>query len=151
MKSLITDVIFKKETEGKFGKQFQFEVQYDGKRAYYTSKYKDQKNFIKGQECEFTEEEKTFVNKEGKEIKYRVIKPPMKQRGSNFGKALTKEQSRYSGFSESYVKDLLACGLLKPELTSVEEEHNDIVIMTWKRRSFEIFEHMVELDKQLEQ
>jgi len=56
MKALITEVIFKKETDGKFGKQFQFEVQYDGKKAYYTSKYKDQKNFVKGQECEFTEE-----------------------------------------------------------------------------------------------
>ena len=75
----------------------------------------------------------------------------MKQRGSNFGKALTKEQSRYSGFSESYVKDLLACGLIKPEFTTEDEEHNDVVIMTWKKRGFEIFEHLVELDKQLEQ
>lgn len=151
MKALITDVIFKKEKDGKYGKEFQFEVQYDGKRAYYTSKYKDQKNFIKGQECEFTEEEKIFVNKEGKEVKYKVVKPPMKQRGSNFGKALTKEQSRYSGFSASYTKDLLANGLLKPEITTEDEEHNDIIILTWKKRSFEIFEHMVEIDKLLEQ
>ena len=83
------------------------------KRAVYSSKYKDQKNFVKGQEAEFTEEQKTFVNQEGKSIVYNVIKPPQKQKNSNFGKALTREQSRYSGFSESYVKDLLACGLLK--------------------------------------
>ena len=150
MKALITDVIFKTETEGKFGKQFKFEIHYNGGKALYTSKHKDQKNFVKDQECEFTEEEKIFVNKEGKEIKYKVVKPPMKQRGSNFGKALTKEQSRYSGFSESYVKDLLACGLLKPELTDQDEEFNDVVIMTWKKRSYEIFEHMVELDAHLE-
>ena len=151
MKALITDVIFKKEKETKFGTMFQFEVRYDGKRAVYSSKYKDQKNFVKGQEAEFTEEQKTFVNQEGKSIVYNVIKPPQKQKNSNFGKALTREQSRYSGFSASYTKDLLANGLLKPEITPEDEEHNDIIILTWKKRSFEIFEHMVEIDKLLEQ
>lgn len=150
MKATIKDVIYKKEYESKFGPMHQFEVHYNDKKASYSSKSRDQKHFVKGQEAEFIEEQKTFVNREGKTTPYLVVKIPQQQRESNFGKALKKEQSRYSGFSESYVKDLLACGLIKPELTEKEEEHNDIVILTWKKRSFEIFEHMVELDKMLE-
>ena len=149
MKATITDVIYKKEYESKFGTMHQFEIHYDGKRASYSSKSKDQKHFVKGQETEFIEEQKTYV-KDGRESKYLVVKIPQQQRESNFGKALKKEQSRYSGFSESYVKDLLSSGLLKPEITDADEAHNDIVIITWKKRSFEIFEHMVELDKMLE-
>lgn len=150
MKAIITDIIYKKEYESKFGTMYQFEIHYDGKRASYSSKSKDQKHFVKGQESEFIEEQKTYV-KDGRESKYLVVKIPQQQRESNFGKALKKEQSRYSGFSESYVKDLLSSGLLKPEITDADEAHNDIVIITWKKRSFEIFEHMVELDKMLEQ
>ena len=152
MKAVIKSAEFKKEFESKFGTMYQFLVTYDDKKAVYSSKNKEQKNFVVGQEAEFTEETKTFINKRGENSTYLVIKPIQGfKKQSNFGKALQKEQSRYSGFSESYVKDLLACGLIKPELTEAEEEHNDIVIMTWKKRSFEIFEHMVELDNVLQQ
>ena len=151
MKALIQSVKFIKEVEGKFGLLYNFEVKYDGKKAFYSSKSKEQTKFVEGQEVEFTEEKKTYTNREGKQVEYLVVKPPQFNKQSNFGKALKKEQSRYSGFSESYVKDLLACGLIKPEVTDADVEHNDIVIATWKSRSFEIFEHMVELDKVLEQ
>lgn len=150
MKAVIQSVKFVKEYESKFGTMYNFEVRYDDKRAFFTSKNKEQTKFIEGQEAEFTEEKKTYTKKDGSTGEYLVIKPPQFNKQSNFGKALKKEQSRYSGFSESYVKDLLACGLIKPELTEKDEEHNDIVIMTWKKRSFEIFEHMVELDTRLE-
>ena len=49
MRTTITDVIYKKEYESKFGTMHQFEVHYDGKRASYSSKSKDQKHFVKGQ------------------------------------------------------------------------------------------------------
>lgn len=153
MKAIIKLVEFRKEFESKFGTMYQFEVHYDDKKAVYTSKQKEQKHFIVDKETEFTEETKTFVNKNGQEVPYLVIKPIQAnfQKQSNFGKALKKEQSRYSGFSESYVKDLMANGLIRPEVTEDDVTHNDIVILTWKKRSFEIFEHMVELDKNLEQ
>ena len=112
MKATITDVIYKKEYESKFGTMHQFEIHYDGKRASYSSKSKDQKHFVKGQETEFIEEQKTYVNKEGKPTPYTVVKIPQQQRESNFGKALKKEQSKYSGFAVSYAKDLVVGGKL---------------------------------------
>ena len=146
MKAKITKVTFNKEYESNFGTLFGFIVEYDGKSAYYSSKTKDQKKFIVGQEAEFTEE----VRKGDKGNEYIIIKPVYAGKGqSNYGKALSREQSRYSGFSDSYVKDLLISGIIKPEVTTTDEDHNDIVMITWKKRAMEIFEHMVELDKTL--
>ena len=135
MKAIITDVIYKKEYESKFGVMHQFEVHYDGKRASYSSKSKDQKHFVKGQETEFIEEQKTYV-KDGRESKYWVVKIPQQQRESNFGKALKKEQSKYSGFAVSYSKDLVVAGKLP------FEELGDYAWI--------LFDLMVEMDKSLE-
>ena len=131
MKALITEITFLKEFDTKFGKNYSFKVVYNGRTAYYNSKSKEQNKFIKGQEAEFTEEEK-----EGKNGTYLVIKPPYQNRQSNFGKNLSKEKSRYSGFAVAYAKDLVVAGRLQkeelPEYATV------------------LFELMVELDKTLE-
>lgn len=135
MKAIITDILYKKEYESKLGTMHQFEVHYDGKRASYSSKSKDQKNFVKGQETEFIEEQKTYV-KDGRESKYLVVKIPQQQRESNFGKALKKEQSKYSGFAVSYSKDLVVAGKLPFE---------DLADYAWI-----LFDLMVQMDASLE-
>ena len=131
MKALITGVKFVKEFDSKFGKLCSFKVTYDGRSAYYSSKSKDQNKFIEGQEAEFTEETKT-----GKNGDYITIKPPMKNNQSNFGKALSKEKSRYSGFAVSYAKDLLVAGRINKD---------ELADQAWI-----LFELMVEMDKTLE-
>jgi len=151
MKAIIKTIKYKKELDSKFGKLYSFEVTYDDRKAYYYSKYKEQTFFKPEQEAEFTEEERTFTGQDGNPGSYFIIKPVRAQRQSNFGKALTREQSRYSGFADSYAKDMLVAGVLRIEATEDDELHNDIVMNTWKRRAFEIFEHMIALDKSLEQ
>jgi len=145
MKALIKEVLFNKEFESQHGTLYGFTITYDDKKAFYKSKSKDQKKFIKGQEAEFTEE---TITKDGK--KYLIIKPVYNRGQSNYGKALNREQSKYSGFSDSYVKDMLVNGILQPEETEENVKNNDIVMVTWKKRAFEIFEHMVQLDKTLQ-
>ena len=129
MKAIIKSVTYKDERDGKFGKTYSFEIKYDDKTAYYTSKSKDQKKFIEGEEYEFTEEQRE--SKKGN--KYWVVKP-IYQQGfkSNYGKAVQREQSKYAGFSASYVKDLIVAGKLD--------------IKDWESASKKIFTHMVELD-----
>jgi len=132
MKELITNVEFVKEFDSKFGKLYSFKVTYAGRSAYYSSKSKEQTKFVAGQEAEFTEETKT-----GKNGTYLVIKPPMKNNQSNFGKALTREKSKYSGFAVSYAKDLLVAGRINKD---------ELADQAWI-----LFELMVEMDKTLEQ
>jgi hypothetical protein len=148
MRAKIDSVSWLKEYQTNFGTMHLHKISYLGKDGLYSSKNKDQTHFVVGQECEFTEE--TIKGKEGKSDWIKI--KPLKQGGgqSNFGRALKREQSKYSGFSASYVKDMLIHGILRPEKTDEDAEHNDIVIMTWKERSLAIFEHMVELDKTLE-
>jgi hypothetical protein len=139
MKAIINEVIFRKEFESKFGKMYSFTVKYDSESAIYNSKYKDQKKFIAGQEAEFTEESKTYIDKKtGEEKEYKVIKPfaANSPKQSNFGKALNKEKSRYSGFAVSYAKDLLVAGRISRE---------ELPDYAWI-----LFELMVEMDKSLE-
>lgn len=136
MKATIQEVTFSKEYEGKFGKVFVFRVKYDDKVGVYNSKYKDQKKFVAGREAEFTEEPKTFKNQQGEEIPYTVIKPVAANGQSNFGKALSKEKSKYSGFAVSYAKDLLVSGRINKE---------ELTPMAW-----DLFNLMVEMDKTLE-
>lgn len=136
MKATITEVKFNKEFESKFGKFYSFYIKYDGKTSMYSSKYKEQKVFVPGQEIEFTEEIKTYTDKEGNQKEYTVIKPPTKGGQSNFGKALSKEKSRYSGFAVSYAKDLVVGGRIQKE---------ELATMAWI-----LFELMVEMDKTLE-
>ena len=131
MKALITNVEFKKEYETKYGTMYSFVVSYDGKRGYYSSKSKDQNKFVKGQEVEFTEEKRTSDKGE-----YLIVKPLMANKQSNFGKAIKKEQSKYSGFAVSYAKDLVVSGKL---------ERGDLSAYAWV-----LFELMVEMDKSIE-
>jgi len=137
MKALIKDVKFQKEYESKFGTMYSFLVSYNDKKGFYNSKSKEQTQFVKGQEAEFTEETKTYTTKDGKESSIIVIKPPQGQRQSNFGKALKKEQSKYSGFAVSYAKDLVVAGKL---------ERSELGDYAWI-----LFDLMVEMDKTIEQ
>jgi hypothetical protein len=136
MKATIAEVKFIKEFDSKFGKLYSFHVKYDDIVAVYNSKSKDQKKFIPGEEAEFTEETKTYTDKQGNLKEYIVIKPPMQNRQSNFGKALSKEKSRYSGFAVSYSKDLAVAGRI--QMTELSD-------YAWI-----LFDLMVEMDKTLE-
>ena len=136
MKAIIQEVTYSKEFESKYGTMYVFRVKYDDQVAVYNSKSKDQKKFIAGQEAEFTEETKTYTDKKGILQTYKVIKPVMQNRQSNFGKALNKEKSRYSGFAVSYAKDLLVAGRISKE---------ELADQAWI-----LFELMVEMDKTLE-
>lgn len=136
MKAVIEEVTFSKEIDSKFGKLYSFKVKYDGEVAIYRSKNRNQTNFIPGKEAEFTEETQSYKDKNGVEQHYKVIKLINLNKQSNFGKALKKEQSRYSGFAVSYAKDLLVAGRIN------REELQD---MSWI-----LFELMVAMDKTLE-
>ena len=137
MKATITDVIFKKEYKDKFGTKYSFQIKYDDQVALYSSKSKEQKKFIPGEEAEFTEETRTYTDKNTGDLKeFTVIKPVYQQRQSNYGKALGKEQSRYSGFAVSYAKDLVVNGRIDIKELS---EYSTV-----------LFDLMVALDKSLE-
>jgi hypothetical protein len=137
MKELINEVVFVKERETPFGTLYDFKVKYDDKVAFYSSKSKDQKKFIAGQEAEFTEEEIEYKDKKTGEPKtFLKIKPLNPNKQSNFGKALKREQSKYSGFAVSYAKDLVVAGRLQRE---------ELADYAWV-----LFELMVEMDKSIE-
>jgi hypothetical protein len=134
MKATITSVIFSKEYESKFGTMYLHKVQYDGKTAFYSSKTKDQTFFKKGEDAEFTEEIKQGNN--GDFITIKPVRDSFKG-NSNYGKALKREQSKYSGFAVSYAKDLVIAGKLEFEELAVY--------------STVLFDLMVSLDKSIEQ
>lgn len=114
MKATITEVKFLKEYADKFGTKYSFQVKYDDQAAVYSSKSKDQKKFIPGQEAEFTEETRSYSDNKTGELKtYTVIKPLYQNRQSNFGKVLNKEQARYSAMCVSYAKDLVIGGRIQ--------------------------------------
>ena len=131
MKAKITNIKYIKDYETKFGIMYSFLVEYDGKKAYYSCKKREQDKFKIGEEAEFVEEEK-----EGKNGKYLVIKPMQNNSYSPYNKAVKKEQSRYSGFAVSYAKDLCIAGKI---------EFKDI-----SQYSTVLFNLMVSLDKTLE-
>lgn len=138
MKAIIQEVSFVKEWESQYGKMYNFRVKYDDQVALFSSKYKDQKKFFPGQEAEFTEEVKTYKDKKtGEDKDYKVIKFINLNKQSNFGKALNKEKSRYSGFAVSYAKDLLVAGRINKD---------ELADQAWI-----LFELMVTMDKTLEQ
>jgi hypothetical protein len=139
MKAIITKIEFSKEYESKFGTMYNFAISYDDKKAFYTSKQKDQKAFEVGKEAEFTEETKTYQDKQTGEAKsFLTIKTISKfNQQSNYGKALQREQSKYSGFAVSYVKDLIVSGRID--------------IKEWHEKSKEVFTWMVEMDKSITQ
>lgn len=139
MKATILNVKWIKEYDNKFkpGSKLQlFEVTYPDEdlqevKGFYSSVSKDQKNFIQGQEAEFTTEDS---EKNGKV--YKNIKPIRAQKFSNFGRQLQKEQSRYSGFAMSYSKDLVVGGRIP-----ADQMYNEAKKM---------FEFMVALDKTIQ-
>lgn len=132
MKAVIDSVKFLKEQETKYGKMFKFEVRYNNHIASYLSKSRDQQHFIEGQECEFTEEEKEYNGQI-----YFNVRPVPAVKQNVYAKALKKEQSRYSGFSMSYAKDLVVAGKIGiDEMFAYSEK---------------MFSAMVELDKTLDQ
>ena len=138
MKAIITVVEFTKEFESKFGTMYNFAISYGDQKAFYTSKTKDQKLFEVGKEAEFIEEDKSFVDKKTGETKYfKTIKAMGINKQSNYGKALQREQSKYSGFAVSYVKDLIVSGRVD--------------IKDWHAKSKEVFDWMVEMDKSIVQ
>lgn len=128
MKAVITLATYNKEITTKFGVMHQHYIEYDGKRATYLSKKIEQTYFVEGQECEFTEELKG---------QYLNVKPFRENKGSsNYSRAIKKEQSKYSGFAVSYVKDLIIADKIKIE--------------DWEKASKKIFDFMVNLDKEAE-
>ena len=137
MKAVIEEVTFSKEIDSKFGKLYSFKVKYDGEVAIYRSKNRDQKNFVPGKEAEFTEETRSYKDKNGVEQHYKVVKPINQNRQSNFGKALQKEQARYSAMCVSYAKDLVIAGRI--QLSELQDY------------SWVMFELIREMDKTLDQ
>lgn len=132
MKAVIKTAEFVKEYETKFGTMYQHKITYDDKVASYSSKKKEQTEFIAGKEKEFDETENIAKNGQ----KYLNVKPITKNDLSGYAKNLKKEQSRYSGFSTSYAKDLVIAGKINfDQLFEVSER---------------LFNHMVALDKTLE-
>ena len=137
MKALITEVKFIKEYKDRFGIKYSFHVKYDNQVALYSSKSKDQKKFIPGEEAEFTEEPRTYKDqKTGEPKEYTVIKPVYENRQSNFGKELKREQARYSAMCVSYAKDLVVGGRI--QLSELQD-------YAWI-----MFELVREMDKSLE-
>jgi len=131
MKTMIDKVTWIKEFESKYGPMHLFKVEYDGRTGYYSSKKKDQTNFVAGSEAEFTETTQTGNNGE-----YIKVKPVFNKGQSNFGRNLKREQARYSGFAMAYAKDLVVADKI------------DIVEIDVFAES--MFKKMVELDKSLE-
>ncbi|MFA5196744.1 MAG: hypothetical protein WC401_13175 [Bacteroidales bacterium] len=133
MKAVITSVKFDKEVQTKFGLLYKFKIEYSGKLASYLSKSKEQTHFVQGQESDFTEE---VVQYQGKD--YINVKPTSKAwtGGSGYAKAIKKEQSKYSGYAVSYVKDLIIADKIKIE--------------QWESASEKIFNFMVKLDKSIQ-
>ena len=131
MKAIIDSIEFQKQYDTKFGVRYQFKVKYNGKIGSFSSKDKEQTLFKVGEENEFTEEERIWNDQV-----YYNISPIKKTSQSNFTKNLRKEQSRYSGFACSYVKDLIIAG--------------KIDIKDWEKASEKIFDFMVGLDQKLE-
>jgi len=132
MKAVITKITFVKEYDTKFGKMCQFDVYYDDKKASFSSKTKEQTTFKEGQENEFTEEAKDYNGRI-----YTTIKPIKQAFNSGYSREVKKEQSKYSGFAVSYVKDLIIAGKVE--------------IKDWEKASEKIFTFMVNLDKSIQQ
>jgi hypothetical protein len=153
MKAKIIFIDFDKEWHSeKYNKTYyQFSVTYevDGitKDGQYTSTQNPQTTFVAGNEYDVTEEQKEYQG----EI-YHKIKPVRDTNlgGSNYGRKLKQEQSKYSGFSSAYIKDMLVSETLKPEMNDDDIRQNDAIMLTLRKRSKEIFDHMVKLDKSIQ-
>jgi len=138
MKAEIIKALWIKEYEDKFGLKHLHKIIFIDENlekieALYTSKSKEQKYFIEGKEAEFTLE--TIKGKDGKND-WIKIKPMRSNFQSTGGRAIKKEQSRYSGFAASYAKDLVVANKIK---------FKDMLPAAEK-----LFHFMVNLDKTLD-
>lgn len=132
MKAVIKTVNFDKEVKTKFGTMYQFKVTYNDKTASYLSKKREQTLFVANKESEFVETPREYNGN----TYYNVKGVPKVGGNSNFGRALKREQSKYSGFAMSYAKDLVVADKIKIEDMS-----------SYTKMMFAL---MVELDKSLE-
>lgn len=131
MKAVLKEIHFDKEVNTKFGVMFQYYVSYNDKNATFLCKTKDKHKFKAGIENEFIETSREYNGKT-----YYSIKSIQENKGnSNYGKAVQREQSKYSGFGVSYVKDLIIAG--------------KIDIKDWEKASEKIVKFMVKMDKEI--
>ena len=131
MKAIIEKVEFQKEYTNEFGLFYLFKITHEKGYGLYSSKSRDQKKFVKGQETEFTEEAK-----ESKGVKWTKISPVRSTNFSQQNRAIRKEQTRYSGFAMAYAKDLVVASKIEIEQMYVEAQ----CMVDW----------MVETDKSIE-
>lgn len=122
-----------------WGKSYPYAVEFenDGRTmsGIYYAKTDKQDVFQPDKEIEITAETRTY-EKDGQTKSYLVIKPLSARKwNSPGGKAIQKEQSRYSGFAVSYAKDLVVAG--------------KIPLDELKIFATELFDLMVNLDKTL--
>ena len=135
MKAIVKSVQFKKEYESRYGTLYGFKVVYEvngkQKEGFYSSKKRDQDNFVEGKDAELIEE----IQK-GNKGEWIKIKPAKGFVNSNFGRALKREQSKYSGFAMAYAKDLVVAGIIK-----IDQMYSEAQCMV---------DWMVETDKNIE-
>ena len=157
MKAEITEIVFLESYTSKYGELHKHKVTFMDEflnriTAFYSSKTNPQTYFKEGQEAEFDLEELT--GKEGRKF-YKMRRPKQAGGNPNYNREKKREQTKYSGFSASYVKDMIVAGIIQPEIPDDGNvlsisELNDQVLLTWRKRSAEIFTHLVKLDKSLE-
>jgi hypothetical protein len=135
MKALIIGASWIKEYESSFGIMHMHRIKYGEKEALYLSKKKEQTYFTPNKECEFTEE--IIKGKDGKPDWVKV--KPIRQGGgqSNFGRAVKKEQSKYSGFAMAYAKDLFVAGKVESIEQMYAEAQNMIDWMVAQDKALE--------------
>lgn len=146
MKCLIDSVVFDRKYTTKFGDRWKFKISYYGENeklmyGYYSASKETQTKFVPGQEAEFDISSRDTPM--GQET---VIKPLYEPKNTGFARKIKEERSKYSGFSSSYIKDLLIAGIIKPEIDEETKFQNEEVMLTWRKYSYEIFKHMVKLD-----
>lgn len=107
-KAIIIKAQFDKEVKGKYGPLFQHVIHYDGKIGQYLSKSKDQTYFVAGKEAEFNEIQQEHAG----QTYYKVSQIFDKDKGTRYNSRLQAEQTKYSGFSLSYAKDLVVAGVI---------------------------------------
>jgi len=130
MKAKITKAEFKKEYESKFGTMYSHLIGWGDQIGFYSSKKKDQTFFKIGEECEFTIEKKMSGSNT-----WNQVKPVYQGKFSNYNKDVKREQSKYSGFGVSYVKDLIVAGKIE--------------MKDWEKASDKIIKFMVKIDKEI--
>lgn len=148
MKALIKTIKFDKEVTTKQGvvlnvmKAVYVLEDKTERTASFFCKDKDKPPFKMGEINEFQEQSSEYQG----EKQYNIKKIANK---TGYNRNIKREQSKYSGFSTSYIKDMIIAG--KIEINPKEGEHiNQATLRIWQAASKVMFQHMVELDKTLE-